>query len=137
MGCQFPESIVYYDTLKDNVDYGKFDKLGIYNYGCGLDKLNITFGHDEYLYQVLKQNSNHSISERYMNIIRFHSFYPWHTGSDYYHFMNEKDKTILKDVLLFNDFDLYSKEDTEIVTPEMKEYYDQILDEYFNGELNW
>tara|TARA_B100001094_G_scaffold10559_1_gene9418 strand:- start:2527 stop:3294 length:768 start_codon:yes stop_codon:yes gene_type:complete len=137
VGCQFPESIVYYDTLKDNVDYGKFDKLGIYDYGCGLDKLNITFGHDEYLYQVLKQNSNHSISERYMNIIRFHSFYPWHTGSDYYHFMNENDRTILKDVLLFNDFDLYSKEDTEIVTPEMKEYYGQILDEYFNGELNW
>ena len=137
VGCEFPKSIVYYDTLKNNSDFNKYDKLGIYEYGCGLDNLNITFGHDEYLYQVLKQNHNHKISDRYLDIIRFHSFYPWHTGNDYYCFMNEKDKTVLKDVLMFNEFDLYSKEDPIEITNEVKEYYDKLLDEYFEGDMMW
>ena len=137
VGCKFPKSIVYYDTLKKNSNFDKYDKLGIYEYGCGLDNLNITFGHDEYLYQVLKQNNNHYISQKYLDIIRYHSFYPWHTGNDYYHFMNEKDKQVLKDVLMFNEFDLYSKEDDVEISNEIKEYYNNILDEYFIGELNW
>ena len=32
-----PKSIVYYDTIKNNKDYNKYDKIGIYEYGCGLD----------------------------------------------------------------------------------------------------
>jgi len=137
VGCEFPKSIVYYDTLKNNSDFDKYDKLGIYEYGCGLDNLNITFGHDEYLYQVLKQNYNHYISERYLDIIRYHSFYPWHTGNDYYCFMKEKDNKILKDVLDFNSFDLYSKEDPIEITDEVKQYYDKLLDKYFEGDLLW
>ena len=62
VGCKFSKSIVYYDTLKNNKDYNRYDKLGIYEYGCGLDKLYITYGHDEYLYRVLKENINHNIS---------------------------------------------------------------------------
>ena len=29
VGCEFPESIVYYNTMKLNSDYNKYDKLGI------------------------------------------------------------------------------------------------------------
>ena len=39
-----------------------------------------------------------------MNIIRYHSFYPWHTGKSYNHFMNEYDNIILQNVLEFNQF---------------------------------
>ena len=136
-GCEYPKSIVYYDTLKGSPDFNKYTKNGIYEIGCGLDNLYITFGHDEYLYQVLKGNDNHKISRKYLDIIRYHSFYPWHTGRDYYQFMNEKDKTTLKNVLDFNSFDLYSKEDPIEITGEVKEYYDKLLDEYFKGDLSW
>ena len=51
--------------------------------------------------------------------------------------MNEKDKKILKDVLMFNEFDLYSKDDPIEITNEVKEYYDKLLDEYFNGDMIW
>ena len=136
-GCEYPKSIVYYDTLKGSPDFNKYTKNGIYEIGCGLDNLYITFGHDEYLYQVLKENDNHKISQKYLDIIRYHSFYPWHTGGDYYQFMNEKDKTTLKNVLDFNSFDLYSKEDPIEITEEVKEYYDKLLDEYFKGDLSW
>ena len=137
LGCEYPKTIVYYDTLKGNPDYGKYDKNGIYGEKCGFDKLIITYGHDEYLYNVLKKNKNHKISDKYLNVIRYHSLYPWHTEGEYKQFMNEKDKEILNDVLEFNNFDLYSKEDDTEITYEVKKYYDDLLDEYFKGELNW
>ena len=138
VGCKFPESIVYYDTLKSNPDFAKYDENGIYEKNCGLDNLHITFGHDEYLYQVLLQNKGkHKISERNMNVIRYHSFYPWHTSGEYKQFMNEKDTDILEAVNHFNQFDLYSKEDSPDISDEIKEYYDKLLDEYFPEILQW
>ena len=34
-------------------------------------------------------------------LVRFHSFYPWHTGRDYQHLETEADKEILKWVTEF------------------------------------
>ena len=137
LGCKFSDKIVYYDTLKDNIEFDKYDKLGIYTLGCGIDNLLLSYGHDEYLYQVLIQNTNHKLEEKYLDIIRYHSFYPWHTGNDYYYFMNEKDKETLKNVRLFNQFDLYSKTDDINISDETKIYYDKLLNEYFDGKLDW
>ena len=141
LGCKIPETVVFYDILQDILNKHpdtSNTELGIYEEGCGLDKLIISFGHDEYLYQVLKQNKNHKLSEKYMNIIRYHSFYPWHSKGEYSQFMNEKDHVTLKNVMLFNEFDLYSKEEKNFqVTDKMKEYYNQLLNEFFPNELNW
>lgn len=138
LGCTFPKSIVYYDTLRENPDFEKYDKLGIYKEGCGLDKLYISFGHDEYLYQVLLQNKDcHKISEQSMNIIRYHSFYPWHTSGEYRFFMNDQDSKTLEDVNHFNQFDLYSKEDDSYISSEIKKYYDNVLDEFFISEMQF
>ena len=86
---------------------------------------------------MLIQNTNHKLEEKYLDIIRYHSFYPWHTGNDYYYFMNEKDKETLKNVRLFNQFDLYSKTDDINISDETKIYYDKLLNEYFDGKLDW
>ena len=52
--------------------------------------------------------------------------------------MNDKDKDTLKDILDFNQFDLYSKEDKEFeLTNDIKEYYDNLLNEYFPNDLQW
>ncbi len=138
LGCKFPKSIVYYDTLLNSPEYGRFDENGIYNEKCGLDNLILTYGHDEYLYNVLKNNvGKHKISDKYLDVIRYHSFYPWHTEGEYKQFLNKKDEETLKNVLEFNNFDLYSKEDDTEITEEVKEYYNKLLDEYFDGELDW
>ena len=47
------------------------------------------------------------------------------------------DEYILKDVLEFNSFDLYSKEDPIEITQSVKDYYDELLDEYFFSEMEW
>jgi inositol oxygenase len=139
VGCEFPKSIVYWDTLKDNKDFNnpKFYKNGIYKEKCGIENLTISFGHDEYLYKVLTQNKNHKLSKDYLDIIRFHSFYPWHSSNEYHQFMCESDNTILKNVLNFNKFDLYSKEDDTIITEDIKDYYDKLLKDYFPDKLQW
>ena len=73
-----------------------------------------------------------------MRVIKYHSFYPWHTGGAYKQFMNYTDEQILEDVLYFNEFDLYSKEDIDFVlTDKIKEYYNNLLDEYFPEDLQF
>tara|TARA_B110001450_G_C17648936_1_gene492446 strand:+ start:511 stop:1284 length:774 start_codon:yes stop_codon:yes gene_type:complete len=136
LGCRFPESIVFYDSLKLSPDYNIYDKLGIYKKGCGMDKLNISFGHDEYLYMVLEGNK-HRFPRKYMDIIRYHSLYPWHTEGEYREFMTDKDHLTLKNVQEFNKFDLYSKNDTIVIDQDVVDYYNNLLDIYFPNKLNW
>ena len=138
VGAQLSPEMVYYEYTKNHPDRTNHP-FGIYDEKCGLDNLNISFGHDEYLYQVLKQNSDkHFISKRYMEVIRYHSFYPWHDKGDYYYFMSEYDHEVLNLVREFNQFDLYSKEDIELeITDEIKNYYNELLNEYFRKELQW
>jgi len=142
VGCKFPESIVYYDTMKDNADFINplySSECGIYTQNCGIENLTLSFGHDEYLYQVLQYNQGkHRITDKFQQIIRFHSFYPWHTGNSYTHLMKPGDEVIMRNVINFNNFDLYSKEDTEfVITTEIREYYKNLLDEYFPEILKW
>ena len=44
VGCKYPDTIVYYETMKDNPDYNKYDDKCIYKEKCGLcraDQKNI------------------------------------------------------------------------------------------------
>ena len=70
-------------------------EYGIYKANCGLENVMMSWGHDEYLYQVLKHNGT-TLPEEGLYMIRFHSFYPWHTGGDYKHLTNEKDESMME-----------------------------------------
>ena len=48
----------------------------------------------EYLYQVLKAN-NTTLPDEGLYMIRFHSFYPFHTGGSYMNLANDKDMEML------------------------------------------
>ena len=138
VGCKFSDKCVYPDTFKNNPENNKYDEYGIYKKNCGIENLHLSYGHDEYLYNVLKKNTDkHNLDQKYLNIIRFHSFYPWHTEGEYTRFMKDDDKKIMDDVLIFNTFDLYSKEDDINITDNTKKYYDKLLDEIFKDDLNW
>lgn len=60
VGCKFSDKIIYPETFKENPDYND-EKLqtenGIYEAGCGLDNVLLSWGHDEYLYHVVKSQS--------------------------------------------------------------------------------
>lgn len=73
----------------------------MYEPNCGVQNLMMSWGHDEYLYRFLKHNKS-TLPDEARNIIRFHSFYPWHSSGDYKHLCNsEEDEAIKNWVLLF------------------------------------
>jgi inositol oxygenase len=139
VGCKFSDSIVFSEYLKENPDYSHpiySTENGIYEAGCGLDKLTMCFGHDEYMYHVL-QGNNCKIPEEGLYMIRYHSFYPWHRCNAYSHFETEKDREMKKWVLDFNKYDLYSKSDTVPDVKTLKPYYQKLVEKYCPGKLKW
>lgn len=139
VGCKFSEKCVHYDLFENNPDTKdeKYStKFGVYEPNCGLDKVQMSFGHDEYLYRVLVKNKT-TLPEEALYCIRYHSFYPWHACGDYMYLCNETDEKMLTWVKEFNKFDLYSKADELPKIEELKEYYQTLIDKYIPGELMW
>lgn len=140
VGCEWGPSIVYReDSFVDNVDgtNPKYNtKCGMYKPKCGLENLTMSWGHDEYLYRVLKHNKS-TLPEQALYMIRYHSFYPWHSGGDYGHLTLEKDEKIKNSVLLFNRYDLYTKSTTKPDIDALWPYYQGLIDKYCPGKLEW
>jgi len=128
VGCKLPDNIVYPEFNELHPD-NNHDKYGIYQPNCGLENCYISYGHDEYMYQVLKYNKS-KIPDEGLYIIRYHSLYPWHKYDEYEHLMNEKDVEYKKWVQLFNKYDLYTKENTKMDIPKLMEYYNPIIEKY-------
>lgn len=141
VGCKLPDTCVYPEFNQENPDMlvDRFNsELGIYNPGCGLDNLELAWGHDEYLYQVLKNHPTNTIPEAGMAMIRFHSFYPWHTGGSYQALLNEKDAQYLAWIKDFNQYDLYTKSPVIPNFEELKSYYMPIAEKYLGkGPIYW
>ncbi|XP_059490424.1 inositol oxygenase [Neocloeon triangulifer] len=140
VGCDWGESIVYrHETFKDNPDGNNpklNTKIGMYSENCGLDKIMMSWGHDEYMYRVLQHNKS-KLPEEALYMIRYHSFYPWHVGGDYTHLCNKKDMEMLKWVQLFNKYDLYTKSAKVPDVKSIKPYYQSLVDKYMPGVLEW
>ncbi|RYO78489.1 hypothetical protein DL766_002436 [Monosporascus sp. MC13-8B] len=132
VGCAFDEKIIYPGSFAANPDTRDpiySTKNGIYAPGCGLDNIMLSWGHDEYLYHVVKDQS--TLPDEALAMIRYHSFYPWHREGAYRHFMDEKDERMLEAVCAFNPYDLYSKSDGLPDVEQLKPYYLELIDEYF------
>ncbi len=79
MGCKFPaDAAVYPDQharLNPDASVPELNTpCGIYEAKCGTENWLCSYGHDEYLFQVLQGNKDvHSFPSDLWNIIRFHS----------------------------------------------------------------
>lgn len=136
VGCRYAEAIVYHKFFAENPDSRVPEyqsESGIYRPGCGLDNVHLSWGHDEYLYHVVKPH----LPPEALAMIRYHSFYAWHREGAYSHLMNDHDRAMLPWVRKFNPYDLYSKghdrPDVKALTP----YYQGLIDEFFPGSLSW
>lgn len=49
-------------------------KNGVYKEGCGLDNVVMSWGHDDYMYLVAKENGT-TLPSAALFVIRYHSFY--------------------------------------------------------------
>ncbi|EGO04098.1 hypothetical protein SERLA73DRAFT_102451 [Serpula lacrymans var. lacrymans S7.3] len=138
VGCQFSEKIIYPETFAANPDSKDAvfsTRYGIYKPYCGLDNVMLSWGHDEYLYHVVKDQS--SLPEEALAMIRYHSFYPWHREDAYTYLTNEKDQKALEAVRAFNPYDLYSKNDEPCNAAKLRPYYESLIAKFFPPTIDW
>ena len=135
VGCQHSVQIVYPEYFAANPDaqderYNT--EHGVYPPGCGLDAVQLSWGHDEYLYQLLKPH----LPETALYMIRYHSFYAWHREGQYGHLTDARDAAHLPWVQAFNPYDLYSKKPKPPVLAELKPFYEDLLAKYLPATLS-
>lgn len=136
VGCPFSEKIVFSEFFADNPDLAESrlqSPCGIYSPGCGLDRLHLSWGHDEYLYQVVQGY----LPEPALWMIRYHSFYPGHREGAYDQFMTDRDREMFGWVRAFNPYDLYSKGAERPNVEALKPYYLDLIAEFFPEKLWW
>eukprot|EP01007_Sphenomonas_quadrangularis_P003924 NODE_882_length_1114_cov_122.350235_g719_i0.p1 GENE.NODE_882_length_1114_cov_122.350235_g719_i0~~NODE_882_length_1114_cov_122.350235_g719_i0.p1 ORF type:complete len:274 (+),score=36.26 NODE_882_length_1114_cov_122.350235_g719_i0:75-896(+) len=136
VGCAFSEKIIFHEHFvlnKDSQDPILSTPNGIYEEHCGFDNVHFSWGHDEYLYHVVKDY----LPEEAAYIIRYHSFYPHHHDGAYEHLMASKDHDLMKWVKKFQPFDLYSKADSPPDREVLKPYYQKLLHEFFPDKIWW
>lgn len=136
VGCRYSEKIVFYDAFQANEDFRNQryqSELGIYEAGCGLDQVMMSWGHDEYLYHVVKDYL--PLPGLYM--IRYHSCYPIHREREYQALLNDRDREMFAWVNDFNQYDLYTKRDERMNVASLRPFYEELIAEYFPSELCW
>ena len=136
VGCAWSDKIVFHEFFADNPDRhvpAYQSRCGIYEEGCGLDKVDLSWGHDEYLYHITKEYL--PVPAQYM--IRYHSCYPVHREGAYAHLMNDQDREMFDWVRLFNPYDLYSKGNTKPKVDELRPYYEALIAEYFPAKIRF
>ncbi|MDZ7640131.1 MAG: inositol oxygenase family protein [Bryobacterales bacterium] len=136
VGCAWSEKIVFHQFFDANPDKNRPEfqtECGIYERHGGLDKVNLSWGHDEYLYHVTKQY----MPEPAQYMIRYHSFYPGHREGAYDHLMNDHDREMFEWVRKFNPYDLYSKGLAKPDPVALRPYYEELIAEYFPEKIRW
>ncbi len=136
LGCRFSEKIVFHEFFAGNPDRGvaKYSTpAGIYREGCGLDSVTMSWGHDEYLFHVVKDR----LPEPALYMIRYHSFYAAHREGEYGSLMNDRDREMFSWVRAFNPYDLYTKSGQRMDVAALRPFYEELISEYLPGELSW
>jgi inositol oxygenase len=136
VGCAYSDRVVFAEYFAENPDAQNPEyqtPCGIYAEGCGLRNVHLSWGHDEYLYQVVKEY----LPAPALAMIRYHSFYPWHREGAYTQLTNAEDAASLVAVRAFNPYDLYSKTDERPDVQALEPYYRELIAEYFPPLLSW
>jgi inositol oxygenase len=136
VGCRFDERIIYHEFFDENPDSGdpKYNtQLGCYRKHCGLRNVFMSWGHDEYLYHVVKDY----LPQPALYVIRYHSFYAWHREGAYDWLCDDHDRDMLPHVQQFNGYDLYSKCPEPPDWNALRPYYSELVQKFFPGELTF
>jgi inositol oxygenase len=136
VGCAYSEKIVLHEFFRDNPDSRVPEyqtRLGVYQENCGLDNVDLSWGHDEYIYMVTRDY----LPEEALYMLRYHSFYPGHLERAYDFLMDDKDRAMFEWVRKFNPYDLYSKSAQRPDLAALKPYYEELVAEYFPEKIAW
>jgi inositol oxygenase len=113
VGCAFSDKIVFAELLGDNPDSRVPEyqtPCGIYEEGCGLDKVLMSWGHDEYMYHVVKD------------------YLPPEA-------LYDQDRKYFAAVRAFNPYDLYTKAAERPDVERLRPFYEELWNEFLPREL--
>jgi inositol oxygenase len=136
VGCAWSDKVVFSEFFRDNPDAAVPEyqtRHGVYEPNCGLSKTDMSWGHDEYLYQITRDY----LPEPAQYIIRYHSFYPQHRENAYTHLMDSKDHEMFEWVKKFNPYDLYSKGHAKPDAKALRPYYEELISEFFPEKVRF
>jgi inositol oxygenase len=136
VGCGYSDKIVFPEFFADNPDslVPEYQTpLGIYADRCGLEHVHMSWGHDEYLYHVVRDY----LPAEALAMIRYHSFYPGHREGEYTHLMSEHDHAMMGWVRRFNPYDLYSKGHDRPNVAALTPFYRDLIAEFFPPQIAW
>lgn len=136
VGCAWSPKIVFHEFFAQNSDSKVPEyqtRLGVYQENGGLDSVDMSWGHDEYLYHVVKDY----LPEEALYMIRYHSFYPAHREGEYGYLMNDHDREMFHWVREFNPYDLYSKAENRPGVEQLRPYYEDLISRYFPSQIQW
>lgn len=134
VGCKHSDKIVYpefFAANPDTYDERYNTKYGVYEPNCGMKNVHMSWGHDEYLYQITKNY----LPEPALYMIRYHSFYSQHREHAYDHLLDDHDRAMFPWVNKFNPYDLYSKSPKPPVVSELKPYYEDLIAKYLPSTI--
>ena len=136
VGCAYSDKVVYPEYFSNNPDFNHpvySTTNGVYQPGCGLRNVTMSWGHDEYVYQMLKDY----IPQEGLYMLRYHSFYAWHRESAYDHLLDDHDRSMLKWLKLFNPYDLYSKSPEPPDWKKLRPFYEDLAAKYLPAKLKF
>jgi inositol oxygenase len=136
VGCAWSDKIVYPEFFSENPDVQNEQyqtRYGVYSPGCGLRNVQLSWGHDEYVYHMMKDY----LPEPALYMLRYHSFYSQHREHGYDHLMDDHDREMFKWVKLFNPYDLYSKNPTPPDWTQLRPYYEDLVAKYLPATIRF
>lgn len=136
LGCAFSELVVFAEFFEENPD-SRDERFrtptGIYEPGCGLDAVTMSWGHDEYLSRVLAGR----LPEEALYVIRYHSFYAAHSHGAYEELFNDRDRKLMPWVRRLQAFDLYSKRPDAPSREDVLPSYRELISQWLPDSLDW
>jgi inositol oxygenase len=136
VGCAYSDRLLFADFFSLNPDSQVSEyqtRLGIYGERCGLSQVDMSWGHDEYLFHVLKPY----LPEEALYVVRYHSFYAAHREGAYEYLMDDHDVEMFRWVREFSPYDLYSKSSARPDQEALRPYYEDLIAEFLPAELDW
>jgi inositol oxygenase len=134
LGCAFSNRIQYARFLELNPDARVPEyrtPCGVYDEGCGLEQITFAYGHDEYLYEVLRDRVPHAVAWT----IRHHSAQS--VADDYLHLFDARDLELRESHMsVFARYDLYTKDPEDVSEGHLEEYR-ELLERRFPEPLDW
>ena len=136
VGCAYSDKIVFPEFFGETrIQPGSRipDALRRLRRDCGLDNVDLSWGHDEYLYHVVKDY----LPDPALYMIRYHSFYPGHREGAYDYLMNDHDREMFEWVRSSIPTICTRRETSGQMRRSCGPTMRDLIEEYFPAKLDW